>query len=417
MPSCAGSSLSLDNNMRGNLSSVAAVAALSVGLLACTSEPVAGPELVAAAPMSLVIPTGSFFGFSANNDGAEFWDNVSFDIIDDLSHCNVGFFAANNFGPCDNDVGTTVASAEFVGSQFHGTNGGSKPAPFTFGAGSYKVTFLGGMRDHVEEPAGWFTKSAGTYTLNPIAAAVSSQIGGEVIINSPGAPWGFYVTPLSPFTGGDGCGAASFCSDDTKLQQFALFQKTANLSLVGIEDQPGAGVGTNPDGAGGDRDYNDFFLRVEFQPPTTTLDGRMTGGGTADMEGSRQPLQVALTIHCDLTLSNNIQVNWGSNRWHLSKPITESMCAYVRDPAPPAAPINVFSGVALGQLNGVANSRLEFTFTDRAVEDVSKPGEPNGSNDSFSLKIYNPGSNTVALEVTGMLKTGNFQAHYDQPHK
>ena len=388
---------------------------LAVTVSACSSTltevPEGGSATTARKLSTSLIPnpligSGAFTSYTPNNDGLEFWDNLSIDG----TKCNVGYFANNDFGPvCSYEIAPALLSDEFKNSQFYGAFGGAKPTPFTFAAGSYTLKFMGGYRGYATEPIGYFTKSPSTQ-FTQIAAAVSSQVGGEVTFTVD-QPWGFYINPLIPISGGDGgCGVAIMCSDDTKLQQFALFQKPGEYTyLLGVEDQGGVGVGVNPSGSG-DRDYNDFFVRVEPNAPVANLDGRMTGGGSLDLPNQKKPLSVSLTIHCDLKLSNNIQINWGDNTWHLAKPITEAMCAYVRDPRPPAAPINVFSGVGYGRLNGVDGSKLEFTFIDN--------GEPNRGNDRVALKIYEPNSNNVYFTLALQdLKTGNIQAHYDQPHK
>ena len=117
------------------------------------------------------------------------------------------------------------------------------------------------------------------------------------------------------------------------------------------------------------------------------------------------------TLHCDIVLSNNLEVNWAGGRWHLDKPITLARCE--DDPAiaprPPVAPFDTFHGEATGRLNGVDGSRIEFTFVD--------DGEGRNSGDQARIRIYAPGSNTVVLDVPLQLTAnGNIQAHYDQPH-
>jgi hypothetical protein len=142
--------------------------------------------------------------------------------------------------------------------------------------------------------------------------------------------------------------------------------------------------------------------------------GRMTGGGhQIRIDGAR--ITRGFTIHCDIRLSNNIEVNWpGGNKWHLSKPITSAVCIddAAVSPFPPAAPFDTFIGEGVGELNGVEGSIIRFTFVDA--------GEP-GRNDTAWIRIWAPGvdpdgGTSPVLEVEGTLDGGNIQAHYDQPH-
>jgi hypothetical protein len=157
-------------------------------------------------------------------------------------------------------------------------------------------------------------------------------------------------------------------------------------------------------------------LAVTPPPPPEIAQGRMTGGGKIKDNGI--VVKTSFTVHCDITLSNNIQINWkdqGNNRWHLKKPITSAVCT--DDPEitqpPPAAPLDTFVGEAVGKLNGVSGSHLKFTFVDG--------GEPGRNVDSMAVTIWAPGDNPETddpvLEASGQLKKGNYQAHYDQPHK
>jgi hypothetical protein len=144
--------------------------------------------------------------------------------------------------------------------------------------------------------------------------------------------------------------------------------------------------------------------------PGDELLGRMTGGGGQITIGDVQ-ITRGFTIHCDILLSNNIEINWPGNAWHLDKPITSADC--IDDPAispePPPAPFDTFIGVAIGRLNGEDGSRLEFTFVDA--------GEPGGKNDKSQLKIFSPGGAVVLDVPLSFLDHGNLQAHFDQPHK
>ena len=137
--------------------------------------------------------------------------------------------------------------------------------------------------------------------------------------------------------------------------------------------------------------------------------GRMTGGGGQVSIGDVY-ITRGLTVHCDITLSNNLEINWPDNKWHLDKPLTSAEC--VDDPAynpvPPAAPFDTFIGVGIGRLNGVDGYRVEFIFIDS--------GEKGGKNDKSQIKIFAP-DNTLVLDVPlDDLDNGNLQAHYDQPH-
>lgn len=155
---------------------------------------------------------------------------------------------------------------------------------------------------------------------------------------------------------------------------------------------------------------NDYGVVITFtNAPRPSLPGRMTGGG-AQVYGNVK-ITRGFTIHCDLVLSNNLQINWGGNKWHINKPLTKATC--FDDPAyqeqPPRAPFNTFIGEGTGRLNGVDGSKVYFTFIDA--------GEP-GKNDKAAIRIIAPDGVTVVLDVPlSLLDHGNIQAHYDQPHK
>ena len=147
-------------------------------------------------------------------------------------------------------------------------------------------------------------------------------------------------------------------------------------------------------------------------PECGTIDnGRFTGGGSQVRVGDARVTR-GLTIHCDLKLSNNLEVNWGGNKFHMTEHITTVECS--DDPniiqAPPDAPLDTLIGVGTGRYNNADGYTIEFTLRDY--------GEP-GTDDRMAIKIYetaNPAN--VVLDVPlQKLTGGNLQAHFDQPHK
>ena len=139
--------------------------------------------------------------------------------------------------------------------------------------------------------------------------------------------------------------------------------------------------------------------------------GRFTGGGSQIRVGGVRVTR-GLTIHCDLLLSNNLEINWNGNQFHMTEHMTTVACT--DDPAiiqfPPAAPLDTLIGVGTGRYNGDDGFTVEFTLVDY--------GEP-GSADRMAILIYetaNP-ANVVLSVPLQVLSGGNLQAHYDQPHK
>jgi hypothetical protein len=140
--------------------------------------------------------------------------------------------------------------------------------------------------------------------------------------------------------------------------------------------------------------------------------GRFTGGGFQVRVGAAR-VSRGLTIHCDLLLSNNLEVNWGGNQFHMTEHLSTVACT--DDPAiiqdPPPAPLDTLIGVGAGRYNGVDGYTIAFTLVDG--------GEPGTVVDKAALLIYetaNPAN--VVLDVPLQpLSGGNLQAHYDQPHK
>lgn len=152
------------------------------------------------------------------------------------------------------------------------------------------------------------------------------------------------------------------------------------------------------------------FTNTAVPPPPDGV-GRFTGGGSQiRIDGVR--ITRGLTIHCDLLLSNNLEVNWNGNSFHMTEHLNTVECS--DDPniiqAPPQAPLDTLIGVGTGRYNNVDGFTIEFTLVDK--------GEP-GTNDQAALLIYetaNP-SNVVLNVPLQNLDGGNLQAHFDQPHQ
>lgn len=198
-----------------------------------------------------------------------------------------------------------------------------------------------------------------------------------------------------------------------------MWEKTQCIAPAGLGDrcrEPGtiidvtSGVGTQVTGVvggdGGD-DLHEGVLWVFTNVPGEAT-GRMTGGLVKLANDVK--ITGGFTIHCDITLSNNLEVNWPDNSWHLDKPITSALCT--DDPAvapePPPAPFDTFEGTGVGRLNGVDGASIWFVFQDA--------GQPGGKNDKVAIKIWDAGGNLVLDVPFDFTEHGNLQAHYDQPH-
>lgn len=162
-------------------------------------------------------------------------------------------------------------------------------------------------------------------------------------------------------------------------------------------------------GPGGQTSSTSVTVPEDCTGPKVT--GRFTGGGVqTNTEGKR--VTYGLTIHCDLQLSNNLELNWRGNRFHMTEHLITTICSDNPEiiQAPPVAPIDTLVGVGTGRYNNEDGYTIEFTLQDH--------GEP-GIYDQAAFKIYETANElNVVLEV--LLQTldgGNLQAHADQPHK
>ncbi len=139
--------------------------------------------------------------------------------------------------------------------------------------------------------------------------------------------------------------------------------------------------------------------------------GRFTGGGS-QIRIDYVRVTKGLTIHCDLLLSNNLEVNWNGNSFHMTEHLTTVACTDSPDiiQAPPVAPLDTLIGIGTGRYNNMDGYTINFTLIDA--------GEP-GSSDMAKIYIYetaNPAHVVLDLPLS-YLSGGNLQAHYDQPHK
>lgn len=131
------------------------------------------------------------------------------------------------------------------------------------------------------------------------------------------------------------------------------------------------------------------------------LDGRFTGGGSFFESNVR--FTHGFELHCDAAdLPNNLEVNWRSNRFHMTT-LTSAWCFDdpSLDPVPPRAGFDTYVGTGVGRLNGVPGAMISFLLTDN--------GEP-GTGDFASIAITPPGGGTPIV-ADNFLHKGNHQAH------
>jgi len=133
----------------------------------------------------------------------------------------------------------------------------------------------------------------------------------------------------------------------------------------------------------------------------------MTGGGSI-FNANGQVIEYTgrtthgFVVHCDPRNSDNLQINWEGNRFHM----TDLAFAFCTDdpaltPESPDAQFDTFEGVGTGRFNNQSGYNIMFTFTD--------DGQP-GVGDFADILITAPDGEAV-LDVQGYLTFGNHQAH------
>jgi hypothetical protein len=233
--------------------------------------------------------------------------------------------------------------------------------------------------------------SSGNIVINYTSTSWLAGVGGanpriDILFNGVKVAQGAYASPTYSFSG----------SAAAPSGEYALVEALA--------------VGNWDDGAAGSQSQSVTVIYPTEPCTGATGEGRFTGGGFQIRVGEARVTR-GLTIHCDLLLSNNLEVNWGGNKFHMLEHLTTVECS--DSPTiiqfPPAAPLDTLIGVGTGRFNGVDGYTIEFTLVDY--------GEP-GSADRAALRIYqtsNP-ANVVLNVPLQVLAGGNLQAHYDQPH-
>jgi hypothetical protein len=187
------------------------------------------------------------------------------------------------------------------------------------------------------------------------------------------------------------------------------FTLPAGKSAGDVVEVAAVAVGNWGNGEPGGNQISWVDLTVPACGATGT--GRFTGGGNQVRVGDARVTR-GLTIHCDLLLSNNLEVNWKGNQFHMTEHMTTVECSDSPDiiQFPPAAPLDTLIGIGTGRYNGTDGYTIEFTLQDY--------GEP-GSSDKMAIKIFQTSTpaNVVLNVPLSLLTGGNLQAHYDQPHK
>ena len=243
-----------------------------------------------------------------------------------------------------------------------------------------------------------------------ITASAACDDEGNLVISYTATSW---LTTGEP---GSGNPQIDILINNIKVDQGAFASPTYSFSGTALAPAgtsatvAALAVGTWDNGFEGGQST---AITVDYpaEPCVQPAYGRFTGGGH-QIRVDQVRVTRGLTIHCDLLLSNNLEINWQGNQFHMTEHLSTVQCS--DDPlivqAPPVAPLDTLIGVGTGRYNGVDGYTIHFTLVDA--------GEP-GSLDQAAFHVFetaNPGN--VVLDVPLQILTGgNLQAHYDQPHK
>lgn len=178
-------------------------------------------------------------------------------------------------------------------------------------------------------------------------------------------------------------------------------------------------------------------------PAPSPVSARITGGGwrVTGSNGEEIRSSGGFTLHCDIALSNNLQISWGKGeKWHIDKVVDAAFCKDDPEftPGPPVAPADTYFGLDVGKLNNKDGSVACFKLEDHG-ETASDPDGPDQALIRIWKAGYDPGisaedlsdprfdcrvsesdpatdPNTVLYVPESDIR-GNFQFHEDQPHR
>ncbi|MBP6444685.1 MAG: PEP-CTERM sorting domain-containing protein [Gemmatimonadales bacterium] len=207
--------------------------------------------LVSAAPLQ----AQAFSGFTANNDGVEFWDNLSDDglqFVPQLTQnkCNSGFVVtgAAPVGCINQRPNTWLPYTGAQASTYWNLSGNW--APIVFGAGTYTLEYLGGTisggcpvgcvgGDIAGANLDW-----GIYAINDRSTLLNFNTTYPLPATlTAGVNWGLWVNLLG--------GGTAFSDTDPQFALFGFGRLDPTTWIAGIEDN-----------GAGDWDYQDMMFRI-----------------------------------------------------------------------------------------------------------------------------------------------------------
>jgi hypothetical protein len=199
-------------------------------------------------------------GWVATEHSGAYWDNKSFDG----PNKNVGFLLPKNgdgspYPYLGQDDGTAYTDFSFTGGK-------------TCSGGNCELKFeIAGLAG--ENEFGYYDKSDNS--LHPIF--FGSNIPGDVATFSKPSEYGFYIKN----SGGTWYTESDLnASGQTSDQHFAIFEESANVYWIAMEDLPFSKS---------DKDYNDMIVRMDLCPsvpePATML---LLGFGLIGLAGVRR---------------------------------------------------------------------------------------------------------------------------------